>query len=101
MTVIAASARTAAASLATFCADLRWEQLDDEVRARTRELVLDLVGVALAGSRQPSSPPTAEVALRLGGSGEASLFGTRQRTSAVWAALANGTAAHAVELDDV
>jgi 2-methylcitrate dehydratase PrpD len=101
MTVIAASARTAAASLAEFCAVLRWDELDEDVQARTRELVLDLVGVALAGSRQPSSPPAAEVALRLGGNGESSLFGIRQRTSAVWAALANGTAAHAVELDDV
>jgi 2-methylcitrate dehydratase PrpD len=41
------------------------------------------------------------VALRLGGNGEASLIGAERRTSAVWAALANGTAAHAVELDDV
>ena len=29
------------------------------------------------------------------------MIGTGQRTSAAWAALANGTAAHAVELDDV
>jgi 2-methylcitrate dehydratase PrpD len=29
------------------------------------------------------------------------VIGTGQRTSAAWAALANGTAAHAVELDDV
>src|SRR5712692_4509989 len=101
MTVIAASAQTAAASLAEFCAELRWERLDDDGRARTRELLLDLIGVALAGSRQPSSPPAAEVALGLGGNGEASVFGVERRTSAVWAALANGTAAHAVELDDV
>src|SRR5712692_7820884 len=101
MTVIAASAQTAAASLAEFCAELRWERLDDDGRARTRELLLDLIGVALAGSRQPSSPPAAEVALGLGGNGEASVFGCGQKTSAVWAALANGTAAHAVELDDV
>src|SRR6266540_5681695 len=35
--------RTAAAELATFCAQLRWEELDDAVRARTIELVLDLL----------------------------------------------------------
>src|SRR5205814_5853743 len=77
------------------------DALDDDVQARTRELVLDLIGVALAGARQPSSPPAAHVATALGGSGEASVFGSGQKTSAVWAALANGTAAHAVELDDV
>src|SRR5713226_3628910 len=101
MTVIAAPAQTAAAALGAFCADLRWDQLDDDVQARTRELLLDLIGVALAGSRQPSSPPAADVAIKLGGAGNASIIGTRHQTSAVWAALANGTAAHAVELDDV
>src|SRR5229473_124825 len=101
MTVTAAPAETAAATLSAFCADLRWDELEEDVRARTRELVLDLIGVALAGSRQPSSPPVAEVAFGLGGNGAASVFGRNQKTSAVWAALANGTAAHAVELDDV
>src|SRR6266511_2082092 len=94
--------RTAAAELATFCAQLRWEELDDAVRARTSELVLDLLGVALGGSRQPSSAPAREVALRLGGErGGASIVGARARTTGVWAALANGTAAHAIEMDDV
>src|SRR5437588_2645927 len=101
MSAIAAPADTAAARLAAFCAGLRWAELDDAVQARTRELLLDLVGVALAGSRQSSSPPAAEVGLKLGGHGTASVVGTGRATSAVWAALANGTAAHAVELDDV
>jgi 2-methylcitrate dehydratase PrpD len=94
--------RTASAELAAFCAGLRWSQLDDDVRARTVELLLDLLGVALGGSRQPSSAPAREVALRLGGTSEdASVIGASERTGAVWAALANGTAAHAIELDDV
>jgi len=116
MTTVA-QPRTASASLAEFCAALKWDALDDEVRSRTRELLLDLIGVALAGSREPSSAPAAEVAVKLGGqgslgsrdtgghannnAGKASVFGTPHTTSAVWAALANGTAAHAVELDDV
>lgn len=95
-------ASTASSALAAFCARLRWRELAPDVQQRTRELLLDLVGVALAGSRQPSSPPAVETALRLGGtSGSASVVGTGAKTSAVWAALANGTAAHAVELDDV
>ncbi|MCA1646171.1 MAG: MmgE/PrpD family protein, partial [Chloroflexi bacterium] len=99
--VIASPARTAARTLGELCVGLRWGTLDDDVRARTRELLLDLIGVALAGSRAPSSPPAADVALRLGGQGRASIVGADRRTAAVWAALANGTAAHAVELDDV
>ena len=92
---------TAAGRLAEFCLGLRWAELDGDVQARTRELLLDLIGVALAGSRQPSSRPAARVALALGSAGVATVIGTGQTTSAVWAAMANGTAAHAVELDDV
>ena len=101
MITIAAPPRTAAARLAEFCTELRWGALGADVRARTPELLLDLIGVGLAGSRQPSSLPAAQVASSLGGQGTATIFGTKRTTSAVWAALANGTAAHAVELDDV
>jgi 2-methylcitrate dehydratase PrpD len=103
MTTIAAPPQTAAARLAEFCAGLRWERLGGDTQARTLELLLDLIGVGLAGSRQPSSGPAADVAVSLGGPGKATIFGCggKRTTSAVWAALANGTAAHAVELDDV
>ena len=98
---VAAPPATASATLAEFCLGLGWGSLDQHVQARTQELLLDLIGVALAGSRQPSSPPAMEVALSLGGHGSATVFGTHHQTAGVWAALANGTAAHAVELDDV
>jgi 2-methylcitrate dehydratase PrpD len=102
MTTLTASASaTSAARLVEFCAGLHWSDLPPEARQRTRELLLDLIGVALAGSQQPSSLPAAEAAVRLGGAGLANVVGTPARTTAVWAALANGTAAHAVELDDV
>lgn len=102
-TIAAPIQATVAGELAEFCLGLRWNELPVPVQARTRELVLDLSGVALAGSEQPSSRPAREAALTLGGrSGKASLIGGRgEQTSAVWAALANATAAHAVELDDV
>lgn len=80
---------------------MEWDALDSAVQARTCELVLDLLGVAQAGSRQASSRSAADAALSLGQPGLAYVIGTGQRTSAAWAALANGTAAHAVELDDV
>src|SRR5919198_1674342 len=96
------SSTTAAARLAAVWADLGWDSLPTDVQDRTRDLLLDLLGVALGGSRQPSSPPAAEVARRLGGDGgQASVVGAGFATTAVWAALANATAAHAIELDDV
>ncbi|MBV9169249.1 MAG: MmgE/PrpD family protein [Chloroflexi bacterium] len=100
MVSIAAPARTAAGELATFCGSLRWAELDEAVRQRTRELLLDLLGVTLGGSRVESSSGPRELA-QGAGDGQATLIGTRQTSSADWAALANGTAAHALELDDV
>jgi 2-methylcitrate dehydratase PrpD len=97
----APAVRTASAELAEFCLRIRWADLSGEEQDRVRELVLDLLGVAIAGSRVASSRPVVEVAQRLGGQGRTSVVGNRNATSAVWAALANGTAAHAIEMDDV
>lgn len=94
-------AAPAARVLVDVCLGLRWEELPAEVQARTKELVLDLLGVALRGSGEPSSRPALAVARDASEVGRASLIGAGATTSAAWAALANGTAAHAIEMDDV
>jgi 2-methylcitrate dehydratase PrpD len=99
MTLLAS--KTAAAELAAFCASIRLADMDQAVRERTSELLLDLLGVALQGSRQASSQAAIEVAQRLGGRGPASIIGGQAGTGAAWAALANGASAHAIEMDDV
>ena len=69
---------------------------------RARQCLLDWLGAAIAGS---SSAPALAVRAALddigGGPGPATIVGTRQRASALDAALANGSASHAMELDDV
>src|ERR1700716_2944658 len=92
---------TAAQELATFVDRLSWSSLPEPVRQRTRELILDFSGVALNGSREPSSAPTRAIAKRFGSDGRSSLIGATGCASAPWAALANGTSAHSIELDDV
>jgi len=99
--VLRTDARTAAAALAEFCAGIEWSSVPAIVHERTQELVLDLVGVALRGSRAPSSAPVVAVARRLGPGKGASLIGRDAFASAPWAALANAASAHALELDDV
>ena len=101
MATIEAPARTAAGALAAFCSEIRSENLPTEVRERAKELTLDLLGVALRGSREPSSKPVAAVARETQPTGGASVVGAGFATAAVWAALANGTSAHAIEMDDV
>src|SRR5262245_44023173 len=92
---------TAAAQLAEYCAALRWDALPPPVQERTRELLLDLLGVAVRGSAEPSSVAARDAVRVLQSGGEVSVIGDRFTTTAAWAALANGTAAHAIEMDDV
>ncbi|MGH2490234.1 MAG: MmgE/PrpD family protein [Candidatus Limnocylindria bacterium] len=89
-------------ALAARCAAVRWDALPSGVRERAKDLVLDHLGVALRGSREPSSTIALEAARLLNGDGgSASIVGHDMRMRAPWAAMANGTAAHAIELDDV
>jgi len=97
---VATRAVPAAAALATFCAGLRWERLPVAARERVAELVLDLAGVAVRGSAAASSRPLHDL-VREQPAGETTVLGTALRSSAAWAALANGAAAHATEMDDV
>jgi 2-methylcitrate dehydratase PrpD len=92
---------TAAERLGALCAGLRWEELPHPVRQRSRELVLDALGVALAGSAAPSTAPVVALAREAAPGGRASVVGSGFATGGAWAALANGTAAHAIEMDDV
>lgn len=90
----------AATTLAAFCAGLRWDALPAAARARTLELVLDLLGVAVRGSAAASSRVVQRVVAEQP-AGEVPVLGTVRRSTAAWAALANAAAAHATEMDDV
>src|SRR3954452_12417619 len=65
--------------------------------------ILDTVGVTLAGAAEPCTQIVARV-LAAGtgaGSGECLIFGSDRRAAPLDAALINGTAAHALDFDDV
>ena len=61
---------------------------------------LDTVGVTIAGSSEPASRAVRRV-LGNEGEGPCHVLGTSLRVSATSAALANGTAAHALDYDDM
>jgi len=90
----------ATAHLAEFVTKSRWEDCPAEAVDIARRAILDCLGVMLAGSIEPAARIVAEVARAEGGSPLATVVGTPLRTGAVWAALANGTAAHALDFDD-
>ena len=69
-------------------------------RARAAIAVLDTVGVTLAGASEPASLIVRQVVAAEGGDA-CGVFGTPVRASMSGAALANGTAAHALDYDDM
>jgi 2-methylcitrate dehydratase PrpD len=62
--------------------------------------VLDVIGLALAGSETPFGRSTRKAAVALSGQGPARIVGTGEKVSVPMAAFANATFAQALEFDD-
>ena len=90
----------ATSTIAEFVAKSRWEDCPAEAVDAARRAILDCLGVMLAGSVEPAARIVTEIARSEGGAPLATVVGTSLRTGTVWAALANGTAAHALDFDD-
>ena len=86
--------------LAAFLAEVDDRHLPSAVRNECYRATLDWLGSALAGAVEPPARMAQQVAHSLGASDDATVF-TAGRASAAAAALANGVAAHMLELDDV
>lgn len=87
--------------LARFGAALRYEDLPAPVVARIKLSLLDSLGCCLFGATLPWTRKVAELADAEGAQPRATLIGLGRRTSPALAALVNGTAGHAFELDDI
>lgn len=88
--------------LAAQAAGLRFDAIPPDVVTVAKQCILDVIGAAIAGAAAPGSVMVRESVLLDGGTGACSLFGVEgTRTTAGAAALANGTAAHALDFDDV
>ena len=86
-------------SLAKFVTDLRYASIPGKAVETAKIAVRDCLGVALAGSREEDARIVAEIARQERAQEETSVIGQGFRTSALNAALANGTAAHALDFD--
>jgi 2-methylcitrate dehydratase PrpD len=93
------AARAAAEVLAEHCHQLSWTELDAAVQARTKELLLDHLGVAVAGLAVASTQAV-HATLARASAGTSTVIGRPGGAPTEWAALANGMAAHALEMDD-
>jgi 2-methylcitrate dehydratase PrpD len=88
--------------LAQKCHDLTYGDLPDAVVDRAKYLFLDFLGVAARGALNESSRPVHALCKKMGIVKDgAVVVGTDLTLDPSYAALANGTAAHSIELDDV
>jgi 2-methylcitrate dehydratase PrpD len=92
---------TAGDLLADHFATLRFGDIPQTLIDDATTLVLDYLGVALAGSQTDSGRIAARFAAETGGRAESTLIGNGRAVPAVHGAFANAIASHSVELDDV
>jgi 2-methylcitrate dehydratase PrpD len=88
--------------LVDFCQGINYTDLPPEVIDRTEYLTLDFLGVASRGSMVESTKAMYGLVRDLGLDPKGGVvIGTGMRAPYQYAALANGTSAHSLELDDV
>ena len=87
------------ARIAQFVVDIRYGAIPPEALATAKTAVLDCLGVALAGSREECAKICAQIVRQENAKQETTVFGQGFKSSALQAAFANGTAAHALDFD--
>ncbi|HEV2189438.1 MAG TPA: MmgE/PrpD family protein [Stellaceae bacterium] len=80
---------------------IRYEDLPSEAVFWAKAAILDTVGVTLAGSREDCTRIVEQVLAAESHGGDSLVFGSDRRVPPLVAALVNGTAAHALDFDDV
>jgi 2-methylcitrate dehydratase PrpD len=87
--------------LAAYAATESFDKLPGAAVRAARRAILDTLGVTLAGSVEITAEHVRALVAHRRGSDEATLVGAPARASVEDAALANGTAAHALDYDDL
>ena len=87
--------------LADFYSTMDYEDLSPQVVDRAKYFCLDYLSVAMRGSRTPSAAAMQRAIGTLSRDGDSVVMGTSLRAAPEYAALANGTAGHSLEIDDV
>jgi 2-methylcitrate dehydratase PrpD len=91
------------ATLASYVADLKFEDIPHQVLQRAKILTLDFLGSAIRARRDAESTPALLgmlQALALDGKGDATVFGDSRGWTPAVAALLNGALGHSLDFDD-
>ena len=93
--------RSVIEQLAAYVTAETFDRLPDATVGAARRAILDTLGVTLAGAVEPTAARVRAMLEHRRAGAEATIVGTPLRASVEDAALANGTAAHALDYDDV
>jgi len=98
----AARGEGATRKLARHAATLRYESLPANLIQRTKQCVLDTLGVTIAASTlAPEGKIVADYVADLGGKPESTILGFGGKAPASWAAFVNGGLSHMLDFDDI
>ena len=86
--------------LSDFLGGARFETLPSSTVLRAKTFLLDYIGYAASAVDSDCGRVLRETVGGFGGIAEATVIGSDERTSVVWAALLNGALGHVNELDD-
>ena len=86
--------------IAKWIIDTSYEDIPPDAIRVANESCFDLLGVILAGSTEPVGEIIRQYVADQGGTDEATVLATGQRSTSSQAALANGTMGHALDYDD-
>lgn len=86
--------------VAEFLTGAELDAVPPEVVHLAKRSILDGLGLALAGARNPAASLVRDHVIDQATSGEATIVGSERRVAPRFAALANGTAIHADDYDD-
>jgi 2-methylcitrate dehydratase PrpD len=96
----ASAGRTLSGRIAAYWSGARFEDLPEEVVRKAKGFILDTIAAGTAGGDSDVVNTVAAGAAAASGGGRVPLWGRGDRAAPAAAALVNGTAAHALELDD-
>jgi 2-methylcitrate dehydratase PrpD len=83
-----------------FVLGTRWQDLPHEVQHQTKRCLLDTLGALLAGAQTPVGRMMAQMAADHYGGRDATILVDGRKVSAAGAAMANGFAGNALDIDD-
>ena len=92
---------TAIESMVKHLAKMKFEDIPEATVERQKDLLIDTLGVAIAGSKAPGVKQVIDLLKEIGGREESSILNWGGKFPSFLAAMANALMAHALDFDDM